>query len=82
MPSLAVKDRWVVSSEPGLDPFVPRVTLTFPAIGSSRAVAFLAAGADKQGILNRVFAGEDLPSGHVTAAGPIHWFLDQAAVGQ
>lgn len=82
MPSLAVRDKWVVASPPGLDPFVPRATLTFPAIASSRAVAFLAAGADKKPILDRVFAGDDLPSAHVTAAGPIHWFLDQAAAGQ
>ncbi len=82
MPSLAVRDKWVIASPPGLDPFVPRATLTFPAIASSRAVAFLAAGADKKPILDRVFSGADLPSAHVTAVGPIHWFLDKAAVGQ
>jgi len=79
-PALAVRDRWVVHSDPGLDPFVPRVTLTFPAIASSRAVAFLAAGADKRETLSKVFGGADLPSAHVEAAGPIHWFLDKAAV--
>jgi len=80
--SLLVRDKWVVASEPGLDPFVPRVTLTFPAIASSRSVAFLAAGPDKKPILDKVFAGADLPSAHVTAAGPIHWFLDKAAAGE
>ncbi|WP_448952414.1 6-phosphogluconolactonase [Labrys neptuniae] len=78
-PALTVRDRWAVASEPGLDPFVPRVTLTFPAIASSRAVAFLAAGADKRETLAKVFTGADLPSAHVEAAGPIHWFLDKAA---
>jgi 6-phosphogluconolactonase len=82
MASLAVRDEWVVASPPGLDPFVPRVTLTFPAIASSRAVAFLAAGPDKKPILDKVFSGADLPSAHVTAVGPIHWFLDKAAAGE
>lgn len=45
--SLGVTDRWVVSSEPGLDPKVTRVTLTFPALASSRATAFLVSGAEK-----------------------------------
>ncbi|MDQ0393133.1 6-phosphogluconolactonase [Labrys monachus] len=79
-PSLEVTDRWAVASEPGLEPFVPRVTLTFSAIASSRAVAFLASGADKRLILERVFAGADLPSGRVACAGPVHWFLDEAAM--
>ena len=31
-PALDEQDRWVVAAEPGLDPFVPRVTLTLPAL--------------------------------------------------
>jgi len=81
-PALRETGRWAVASEAGLDPFVPRVTLTFPALASSRHTAFLAAGADKTAMLARVLAGDDLPAAHVRAAGPITWFLDKAAKGE
>ena len=74
--------RWVVSTEAGLEPFVPRVTLTIPAIASSRAVVFLVSGADKRVALARIFAGEDLPAARVAAATSTLWFVDQAALGK
>jgi len=80
-PSLAVRDRWVAASEAGLEPFVPRVTLTLPAIGASRAIAFLVSGADKAAILRRVLADEDLPSALVAREAPTLWFVDKAAQG-
>lgn len=80
-PALAESARWAVASEAGLDPFVPRVTLTFPALAASRHTAFLAAGADKTAMLRRVLAGEDLPAAHVRSLAPVTWFVDQAAIG-
>ncbi|MCJ2084979.1 6-phosphogluconolactonase [Methylobacterium sp. E-005] len=67
--------------EAGLTPFVPRITLTFPALASSRHVLFLVTGAGKRAPLARLAAGEDLPAGRVTSAGEITWLLDAAAAG-
>jgi 6-phosphogluconolactonase len=73
-------ERWVVAAEPGLDPFVPRISLTLPAITASRAIVFLVSGADKTPALRRIFAGEDLPSARVAALAPTLWFIDEAAL--
>jgi 6-phosphogluconolactonase len=74
--ALKERQRWVVDV---LSPKQePRITLTYPALESTRALAFLVAGAGKRAILGRVFAGEDLPAGRVQ--GPAaDWFIDQAA---
>ena len=80
-PALAERQRWVVASDAGLDPFVPRVTLTFPTIAASRHTAFLAAGADKTLMLKRVLAEDDLPAAHVSSTQPVRWFVDSAAIG-
>ena len=61
--ALDEKERWVVGvAKAGMEPFVPRVTLTFPALASTREMLFLVDGADKRDILHRVFAGDDLPA--------------------
>jgi 6-phosphogluconolactonase len=80
-PAVEVLDRWVVEvPEPGLNPHVPRVTLTYPALESSRSVAFVAAGADKHTMMNRVISGDRaLPSARVNPVGGLVWFIDQAA---
>lgn len=60
----------------------PRLTLTYPAIASSRHVAFLVAGASKAKILAQVLAGDrSQPAARVTAVGDITWFVDKAASG-
>ncbi|HYL32901.1 MAG TPA: 6-phosphogluconolactonase [Stellaceae bacterium] len=56
-----------------------RVTLTYPALDSSAAVAFLASGAAKRDALQRLVHGADLPAAHVRPAGQIVWFLDRDA---
>jgi len=80
-PAVEVLDTWVVGvPEPGLNPFVPRVTLTYPALESSKSVAFVAAGADKHVMMNRVLGGDRaLPSARVNATGELVWFIDRAA---
>ena len=72
--------RWVVGvPEAGLDPFVPRVTLTLPALASTREMLFLVSSAGKRDILARVLAGEDLPAAHAYAEGELVWLVDRDA---
>jgi 6-phosphogluconolactonase len=79
-PALDEKERWVVGvAKAGMEPFVPRVTLTFPALGSTREMLFLVNGADKRDILRRVLAGDDLPAARVRAEGELTWLIDRAA---
>ena len=67
--------------EAGLAPFVPRISLTLPALASSRHVLFLVTGAGKREPLARLAAGEDLPAGRVTSVGDVAWLFDEAAAG-
>ena len=63
-PALEETERWVVGvPKAHVEPFVPRVTLTLPALASCREMLFEVSGADKRAILTRVLAGEDLPAG-------------------
>jgi 6-phosphogluconolactonase len=57
-PTLDEGERRVVAAEPGLEPFVPRVTLTLPALRASREILFLVTGADKADAARRAFAEE------------------------
>jgi 6-phosphogluconolactonase len=82
-PELAERERWVVGvPEAGLAPFVPRVTLTFPALASTREMLFLVSGEDKREIMARVRAGEDLPANCADAQGDLVWLVDRAAQGE
>jgi 6-phosphogluconolactonase len=74
------KTRWAVGvPEAGLEPFVPRVTLTLPALASTREMLFLVSGASKREILSRVLAGADLPATRAASQGELVWLVDQAA---
>jgi 6-phosphogluconolactonase len=58
----------------------PRITLTYPALESSRHTAFLVAGADKRGTLSRALAGDPaLPAARLRPLGELIWFVDEAA---
>ncbi len=60
----------------------PRLTLTYPAIACSRAVAFLVAGAGKAQVVREVLDGDRVhPATRIEAAGELVWFLDRAAAG-
>jgi 6-phosphogluconolactonase len=83
-PALDEMNRWAVGvPEPGLNPFVPRVTLTYPALHSAKSTAFVAAGADKTAMMKRVLGGERaLPSARISPVGELIWFIDRAARGE
>ena len=57
-PALDERDRLAVAAEPGLEPFVERVTLTIPALESGSHVVFLAVGEEKAVAARRAFAEE------------------------
>jgi 6-phosphogluconolactonase len=58
----------------------PRITLTFPVLGSSRHVAFLIAGKDKRLMLERLRRADDsLPAANVHLIGTLHIFCDADA---
>ena len=54
-PTLDERERLVIPAEPGLEPFVERVTFTLPAIAAVPEVVFLVAGADKAEAVKRAF---------------------------
>lgn len=59
----------------------PRITLTYPALESSRAIAFLVTGAAKRPVLERLLKGDQsLPAAHLhPVQGTLHLFVDRAA---
>ncbi len=61
----------------------PRLTLTYPALGSSKAVAFLVAGAGKREMLQRLLAGDrSIPAARVSTMGEERVFADAAAAAK
>jgi 6-phosphogluconolactonase len=68
----------------GMEPHVPRITLTIPAINSAREIVFLITGADKAAAVERAFGGE--PDVNVPASlvrgGHVRVVLDEAAAGR
>ncbi|HEY1615261.1 MAG TPA: 6-phosphogluconolactonase [Rhizomicrobium sp.] len=80
-PVLNERRRWVAPVTSGRAE--ARVTLTYPAIHSSRAIAFLVTGAEKAAAVKGVMAGDaNLPATSITSEGEIFWYLDRAAAGQ
>jgi 6-phosphogluconolactonase len=78
--ALDERERWVIGVEEAqLHPFVPRVTLTFPALASTREMLFIVTGADKRAIVARVLAGEDLPAARAWSNGVLVWLIERAA---
>ncbi len=79
-PEIADEDSWAVAvPEAGMEPFVPRISLTFPVLASARHVLFLVNGAGKRAPLRRLADGEDLPAARAARGGHVHWFVDEAA---
>ena len=57
--------------------------MTYPAIESSRRVAFLVAGKEKAAVFSAIRAGNSqVPAARVHSLGELFWFVDQAAAGE
>jgi 6-phosphogluconolactonase len=73
------RTRWVgavIGAKPD-----PRITLTYPALESSREVAFLVTGAAKQAVVEQLLRGDpELPAAHLHPLhGTLRLFVDRAA---
>jgi 6-phosphogluconolactonase len=79
-PALEERTRWVVGvGHANVAPFVPRVTLTLPALASCRKMLFEVAGQDKRAILTRVLSGENLPANRARSDRQTIFLVDAAA---
>jgi 6-phosphogluconolactonase len=79
-PVLEERRRWVAAVSYGRPE--ARVTMTYPAIESSRHVAFLVSGGEKAPILRTIRAGDSqAPAARVRPIGKLFWFVDKAASG-
>jgi 6-phosphogluconolactonase len=88
-PSLSERSRLVVGVEQaGLEPFVPRVTLTLPGLALARKIVFLASGSSKADPVATAFGPGAKPDPHVpssmvvTVAKEITLLLDPAAAAK
>jgi len=61
-PALAETERRAVAADPGLEPLVPRVTLTPPVFAACGLLVYLVTGAEKAGAVRRAFAAEPDPA--------------------
>ena len=67
--SLSERSRLVVGvPEAGLEPYVPRVTLTFPALVNARQIVFLATGESKADAVAAAFGPDAKPDPHVPSS--------------
>jgi len=80
-PAIEETARWVVGvPQATVAPFVPRVTLTLPALASCREMLFEIAGSEKRPILTRLLDGENLPAVRARSNGKTVWLVDEAAL--
>lgn len=57
-----------------------RITLTYPALESSRITMFLVSGTAKADMVKRARAGDmSIPAGRLHPQGSVIWFVDRAA---
>ena len=86
-PSLSESSRWVVAEpRPLLEPRVPRITLTLPALAAAGHSLFLVLGRAKRSALGQVLhdpnlgtAEGSLPAARVRSRDGVEWFFDQDA---
>jgi 6-phosphogluconolactonase len=86
-PAVAETQRYAVGvPDSGMEPMVPRVTLTLPLFNTAREVVFLVAGADKAEAVARVFGtppDETAPAALVRpGAGKLLLVLDEPAAAE
>ncbi len=83
-PGLKERKRRAVAAEPGLDPFVPRVTMTPPVFARARVLVYLVTGAEKADAVHRAIAeppSPDTPASLIRGVETIA-FLDAAAAAR
>jgi 6-phosphogluconolactonase len=79
-PALDETTRWAVGvPKAHVEPFVPRVTLTLPALASCREMLFEVAGAEKRAILATLSKDRSLPANRARSIGETVLLVDQAA---
>ena len=86
-PALHVRDRLAVAvPDAGMEPHVPRVTLTVPVFNAAEHVVFLVAGADKADAVARAFGSTPdsaSPGSHIRpGSGVLRVLADQDAAAQ
>jgi 6-phosphogluconolactonase len=80
-PVLHETKRWVAAVIGAMPE--PRITLTYPALDSSRDLAFLVTGKGKSAVVARAQTGDRaIPAGLVRPVGRLHWFTDRAAAAE
>jgi 6-phosphogluconolactonase len=79
-PVLEERKHWVAAVSHG-HPDI-RITMTYPAIESSRRVAFLVTGREKAPVVRAIRDGHSsAPAARVQPVGELFWFIDKAAAG-
>jgi 6-phosphogluconolactonase len=78
-PVLRERERWVAAVPQGRGE--PRITLTYPALESSRLILFLVSGTAKRDALAQARGGA-LPAGALKPQGEVIWLVDEAAAGR
>jgi len=71
-PAIRERERLAVAAEPGLDPRVPRVTMTLPMLSNADCVLFLVTGAEKADAARRAFEepeSDETPASRVRSQG-------------
>jgi 6-phosphogluconolactonase len=87
-PNAPTLQQWrrVLPAEPGLEPFVDRVTLSIPALNSAKEILFAVSGAEKADAARRAFVSKpssDTPASLVRAReGGTTAILDRAAAAK
>jgi 6-phosphogluconolactonase len=78
-----VTDRLVVAvPEAGMEPYVPRISLTLPAINAARRKVFLVTGEGKGEAVRRAFGDEPDPESPAAHVRPVTVLLDAAAASR
>jgi 6-phosphogluconolactonase len=83
-PALEERERRAVAAEPGLEPFVERVTLTPPVFAATRLLVYLVTGESKAEAVRHAFAEEpnaDTPASLIRGVETMA-ILDAAAASQ
>jgi 6-phosphogluconolactonase len=81
-PEKDIDDRLVTGvPEAGMEPYVPRISLTLPALNAAKRVVFLVTGESKRDAVRRAFVDGDpvSPAARIRPAGELIVLLDPAA---